>query len=169
MYNHSHFLHIIHKKKWNLWHGFIYYLVTTLSTILRYRAPAELKVQPVKEEMTAQTLHVFKSHFNSEIFWLSWISVVYKLLLNTIIENFSICALFANCSLQIITIHHVCELTWPGWFFSVLFGCLSYIHRKIMSSTFSGTICLTFTNIFQSGKQFSNSQVCRIWRVGPVE
>lgn len=43
-------------------------LVATLSTILRKRDPAELKVQSVKEEMLAQSLHVFKSHFNSEMF-----------------------------------------------------------------------------------------------------
>lgn len=44
------------------------HLVATQSTILRNRDPAQLKGQPTKEEMPAQNFHVFKSHFNSEMF-----------------------------------------------------------------------------------------------------
>lgn len=44
------------------------HLVATQSTILRNRDPAQLKGQQIKEEMPAQNSHVFKSHFNSEMF-----------------------------------------------------------------------------------------------------
>lgn len=67
-YNQSHVLHIIKKKKKSTFGINLLHLIGTLSTILRNRDPAELKVPSIKEEMTAQSLHVFKSHFNSEMF-----------------------------------------------------------------------------------------------------
>jgi len=64
----NHFSHILYIKRNAAFGMNLLHLVATPSTILRNRNPAELKVQPIKEEMPVQNLHVFKSHFNSEMF-----------------------------------------------------------------------------------------------------
>lgn len=110
LYNHSHFPYIIHKKKLTLWHEMIIF-----SHHNEHRDPEMLEVQPAKDEIPAESFICLNLTLIQKCFLTFMnICVIYTLLLNTVDENFSICALFSNCSFQIITIHHMCELTWSG-------------------------------------------------------
>lgn len=110
LYDHSHFPYIIHKRKFTLWHEMIIF-----SHHKEHRDLTMLKAQAFKDEIPAESFMCLNSILIHMCFLTFMnICVIYKLSLNTVDENFSICALFANCSFQIITVHHMCKLTWSG-------------------------------------------------------
>lgn len=109
-----------------------------------------LKVQPFKDEIPAESFMCLNPILIQMCFpTFMNICVIYKLSLNTVDENFSICALFANCSFQIITIHHMCKLTWSG---SLQPAWMPETHSQENNEQyFFSTICLAVTNIFRLG------------------
>lgn len=110
-----------------------------------------LKVQPFKDEIPAESFMCLNPILIQMCFLTFMnICVIYKISLNTIDENFSICALFANCSFQIITIHHMCELTWSG---SLQPAWMPETHSQENNEQyFFSATCLTFRNIFRLRK-----------------
>lgn len=145
LYNHSHFPYIIPKMKLTLWHEMIIF-----SYHKEHRDLTMLNVQPFKDEIPAESFMCLNPILIQMCFLTFMkICVIYNLLLNTIDENFSICALFANCSFQIITIHHMCELTCSG---SLQPAQMPETHSQGNNEqNFFSAICLTFRNIFRLG------------------
>lgn len=145
LYSHSHFPYAIHKRKLTLGHAMIIF-----SHHKEHRDLSVLKVQPFKDEIPAESFMCLNPILIQMCFpTFMNICVIYKLSLNTVDENFSICALFANCSFQIITIHHMCKLTWSG---SLQPACMPETHSQENNEQyFFSTICLAFRNIFRLG------------------